>query len=135
MVISWSNLRKTLQHILGFHVSIWYTLITISQFHFMFYMSRPLPNIMALPLGKSSHFAVFINLMVISFHFQICFEVLLAINYWLQQKHLPFITLSGCAIIIFRAELAALLGLFLLYDLYFKRISISKWVHILFYFI
>lgn len=52
--------------------------------------------------------------------------VLLAIAYWLERKKALFIYLSAAAILIFRAELAILLGLFLLYDISFKRITISE---------
>lgn len=99
---SWNQLRRTLQSIYGLHVTIWWTLITISQFHFVFYMSRPLPNILALPL------------------------VLMAINYWLRKDTRKFIDFAGAAIIIFRAELAIFLGLFLILAVVRKNIEISE---------
>lgn len=52
--------------------------------------------------------------------------VLLAISYWLERNKVLFISLSAAAIIIFRGELAVLLGLFLLYDLSYKRITVSE---------
>ena len=65
-------------------------------------MSRPLPNIMALPL------------------------VLLAIDSWLRREKRKFLIFAGASIIIFRAELVILLGLLLLYDLYHKRITLKE---------
>ncbi|XP_035896612.1 probable Dol-P-Man:Man(7)GlcNAc(2)-PP-Dol alpha-1,6-mannosyltransferase [Anopheles stephensi] len=100
VVFAWNRLKVTILHKFGVTVGVWFMLITATQFHFMFYMSRPLPNIMALPL------------------------VLLAIDYWLNRCVKRFIVCSGAAIIIFRAELAMLLGLYLLYDIYYKRISV-----------
>ena len=99
---TWNQLRRSLQQVLGITVSIWWTLITISQFHFVFYMSRPLPNILALPL------------------------VLMAIHHWLRGHTRKFLAFSGAAIIIFRAELAIFLGLFLVHDVFFKKISIPE---------
>lgn len=52
--------------------------------------------------------------------------VLLAIAFWLERKKALFIYLSAAAILIFRAELAILLGLFLLYDISFQRITIPE---------
>lgn len=101
VVFAWNQLRVTIHKRLGVSVSLWYIMITITQFHFMFYMSRPLPNIMALPL------------------------VLLAINYWMTRSMKLFLVCSGAAIIIFRAELVMLLGLYLLYDLYYKRVKLE----------
>uniref|UniRef100_A0A182PFD0 Mannosyltransferase n=1 Tax=Anopheles epiroticus TaxID=199890 RepID=A0A182PFD0_9DIPT len=100
VVFAWNRLKKTILHRFGVTVGVWFMLITATQFHFMFYMSRPLPNIMVLPL------------------------VLLAIDFWLNRCVKRFIVCSGAAIIIFRAELAMLLGLYLLYDLYYQRISL-----------
>lgn len=102
VAITWSRLKATLQQKLGLEVSIWFTLITVTQFHFVFYMSRPLPNIMALPL------------------------VLLALDSWLRREMRRFFAFAGAAIIIFRAELVILLGLLLLYDLFHKRITIKE---------
>lgn len=52
VIAAWCRLRNTLQKQFGNTYAWWYTLITVTQYHFMFYMSRPLPNIMVLPLGK-----------------------------------------------------------------------------------
>uniref|UniRef100_A0A182W406 Mannosyltransferase n=1 Tax=Anopheles minimus TaxID=112268 RepID=A0A182W406_9DIPT len=104
VVFAWNRLKVTILHRFGVTVGVWFMLITATQFHFMFYMSRPLPNIMALPL------------------------VLLAIDFWLNRCVKRFIVCSGAAIIIFRAELAMLLGLYLLYDIYYKRISLPDFL-------
>nr|SVE84204.1 EOG090X04MD [Daphnia pulex] len=98
------KLRKRIQEMLGQGTSNWFVFITVSQFHFLFYLSRPLPNTMALPL------------------------VLLAYYYWLGQQHGKFIACSAAAILIFRGELAILLGLILLGELLTRRLSLVKTV-------
>nr|CAG4649264.1 EOG090X04MD [Scapholeberis mucronata]SVE93564.1 EOG090X04MD [Scapholeberis mucronata] len=97
-------LKKRIGETLGQGTATWFILITISQFHFMYYLSRPLPNIMVLPL------------------------VLLAYNYWLSQQHHKFIACSAAAILIFRGELAILLGLILIGELITRRLSLAKTV-------
>lgn len=94
--------RHALQKIFGLQFTQWFVAITVTQYHFMYYLSRPLPNIMAMPL------------------------VLLALFGWLRQSHVIFIWSSAAAIIIFRAELAILLGLFLLYDIANQKLSVSR---------
>nr|CAG4651757.1 EOG090X04MD [Triops cancriformis] len=94
--------QKAVSETLGHSVSLWFLAITTSQFHFLYYASRPLPNIMVLPL------------------------VLMACYFWIKQKHGWFIWLSACAIIWFRGELAILLGLILLGEMIGKRITIRK---------
>ncbi|XP_078035464.1 alg12 alpha-1,6-mannosyltransferase [Augochlora pura] len=103
LVISMLKLyRDALQSIFGLQFSKWFVAITVTQYHFLYYLSRPLPNIMAMPL------------------------VLLALFGWLKQSHIIFIWSSAAAIIIFRAELAMLLGLFLLYDIANKKLTIPR---------
>ncbi|XP_076164568.1 alg12 alpha-1,6-mannosyltransferase isoform X2 [Ptiloglossa arizonensis] len=94
--------RDALQNIFGLQFTKWFVAITVTQYHFMYYLSRPLPNIMAMPL------------------------VLLALFGWLRQNHIIFIWSSAAAIIIFRAELAMLLGLFLLYDIANMKLTIPR---------
>ncbi|XP_011634789.1 uncharacterized protein MG328 isoform X2 [Pogonomyrmex barbatus] len=53
-------------------------------------------------------------------------SVLLALFGWLRQNHVIFIWSSAAAIIIFRAELAMLLGLFLLYDIANQKLSVKR---------
>ncbi|XP_014371869.2 dol-P-Man:Man(7)GlcNAc(2)-PP-Dol alpha-1,6-mannosyltransferase [Papilio machaon] len=106
VIASWSRFRDTLRKQFGNSFAWWFTLISVSQYHFMFYMSRPLPNIMVLPF------------------------VLLALEGWLSGKHKQFIISAGVSIVIFRSELAMLFGLFLIIDLFFKKIDFMKFIKI-----
>ncbi|KAL8618808.1 hypothetical protein ACOMHN_000236 [Nucella lapillus] len=71
----------------------WLVLLTLSQFHFLFYATRPLPNTFALAL------------------------VLMALTYWMRQRYAAFAWAAGAACIIFRSETLVFLGLFVLSDL------------------
>ncbi|XP_063921341.1 dol-P-Man:Man(7)GlcNAc(2)-PP-Dol alpha-1,6-mannosyltransferase [Zophobas morio] len=102
VIASFHVLSQTLCKIFGPKWLHWFMAITVTQSHFMFYLSRPLPNIFALPL------------------------VLFALNSWLKNDSKQFILFSGAAVIIFRAELVLFLGLLLLYDLLYKRITIKR---------
>ncbi|ODN02533.1 putative Dol-P-Man:Man(7)GlcNAc(2)-PP-Dol alpha-1,6-mannosyltransferase [Orchesella cincta] len=86
----------------GKPAGLWLVAITASQFHFIFYMGRTLPNIMALP------------------------GALLAIHYWMKGEHPKFIMMSAFSAVIFRAELALLFGILLLIELFSRRLSILK---------
>ncbi|XP_005096585.1 probable Dol-P-Man:Man(7)GlcNAc(2)-PP-Dol alpha-1,6-mannosyltransferase [Aplysia californica] len=88
----------------GKNVKRWLILITMTQFHFMFYMSRPLPNIFALSM------------------------VLLALTSWLHQKHKLFIWLSGAAVVLFRFELVMFLGPILLQELAVGRLKFPRFL-------
>ncbi|XP_035218774.1 dol-P-Man:Man(7)GlcNAc(2)-PP-Dol alpha-1,6-mannosyltransferase-like isoform X2 [Stegodyphus dumicola] len=84
----------------GSMVSLWLQIITASQFHVMFYMSRPLPNTFALVLA------------------------LFAFHYWLTRNQRMFLFTSAAAVIVFRAELSILLGLIALGEIISGRLNI-----------
>ncbi|KAK2707564.1 dol-P-Man:Man(7)GlcNAc(2)-PP-Dol alpha-1,6-mannosyltransferase-like isoform X2 [Artemia franciscana] len=102
VLVSLEAFKFSAQKHFGEGVTTWFTFIIGTQFHFMFYLSRPLPNIFALII------------------------VLWSYKFWFEQKHENFIATSAGAIIIFRGELAILLGLFLLSDLVKQRITIER---------
>ena len=94
--------RKAVEFVYGTPVANWFLIITLTQYHFMFYLSRPLPNTFALPL------------------------VLLALTGWIRRRYSLFIIASAAAIIIFRSELALFLGVILLLELINRHITIQK---------
>jgi len=99
---SFNIFKKAVNKRFGSDVSLWLAAITLSQFHFLFYSSRPLPNIMALV------------------------PVLLCLSCWLRDLHTGFLLTASFAILVFRGELALLLGLVLLMELLVGRISFKR---------
>ncbi|GAB6029671.1 hypothetical protein CHUAL_005403 [Chamberlinius hualienensis] len=97
-----AKFKKSIGKIYGSTVSSWLCVITASQFHFIYYMTRPLPNTFGL------------------------ITALLCYHYWLERKHWNFLLFAGIGVIIFRFELAALLGVILAIELQFKRISLFR---------
>ena len=86
----------------GREVSVWLGLVTVSQFHLMFYSSRPLPNIMALV------------------------PVLFSLGLWLRSRSHWFIFTAAGAILMFRGELAMFLGVILFMEIMVKKVRINN---------
>ena len=76
--------------------------ITVCQFHFLYYISRPLPNTFAMG------------------------PVLMALYFLMRNEISRFIWTSAFAILIFRSELAVFLGLFLLAEIFEGSKPIAK---------
>jgi alpha-1,6-mannosyltransferase len=90
--LAFISFRRAVQTTLGRTTASLLVLITCSQFHFLFYASRPLPNTFALV------------------------PALFAFRSWLLGRHAPFIWSSAAAIVLFRAELAGLLGIMMMVE-------------------
>ena len=80
------------------------SLLTMSQFHLMFYSSRTLPNTMAL------------------------IPVLISLSFWLRSRSHWFIFTAAGAILVFRGELALFLGAILLMELVVGKVTLKNTV-------
>ncbi|XP_059793191.1 dol-P-Man:Man(7)GlcNAc(2)-PP-Dol alpha-1,6-mannosyltransferase isoform X1 [Balaenoptera ricei] len=96
------TLQKEVRRQFGATVATLFCCVTASQFHLMFYCTRTLPNVLALPV------------------------VLAALAAWLRRRWARFIRLSAFAVLVFRAELSLLLGLALLPPLCLRKVSAAR---------
>ena len=92
VVRAFSVYRSAVRERYGLTVSLFLSLLTLSQFHLIFYSSRPLPNTMALV------------------------PVLISLSFWLRGRQEMFIFSAAGAILILRGELAMFLGAVLLVE-------------------
>jgi len=97
---SFHKFRVSVERCFGRSMALWLVAITSTQFHFMYYLSRPLPNIFGL------------------------IPTLLAFHYWMEHKHWNLIAASGIAVIVFRSELVILLGFVILTELISRKLDI-----------
>lgn len=101
LVVAFRKFQQSISKLFGNDVGSLCAVISAVQFHFPFYLSRPLPNIFAMAL------------------------ILVALSAWLQEtpEHGAFIAAFVPAVVVFRAELVVLLGCIMLMELVGRRIT------------
>jgi len=95
-----SLFRNSIEKKFGKSTSNFYVLILISQFHLLFYMSRPLPNTFAL---------------IFTF---------IGFKFWLDEEYSRMFLILGITASIFRSELFVLIFPIAIYSLFKKKINL-----------
>ncbi|CAF1254228.1 unnamed protein product [Rotaria magnacalcarata] len=92
-----THLYKSLKGYCDVSTRRWWLIVIVTQFHFLFYATRTLPNIFALAI------------------------VLHSFAFWFSKREKSLVWTSAFAILIFRSELVILLGLILLQEVFIKQ--------------
>lgn len=55
---------------------------------------------------------------------------MVALSSWIRGKHVTLIWCSAIAVLIFRSELAIYLGIIVLIELFYRRLTILRFIHL-----